>query len=143
MSVFECSISFQPFYTPHLLDPHELVSWVNKIRKLNALDCQKSRFSLVFAACGDEHELSSLRILASCPQAGRGALRNDLWGIRRLEPMPLIFRTMLRLDKALVSSVFDRKIWDRKINHNRTWERLAKHACWTIFLSVILLPNRT
>ena len=27
-------IGFQPFYTPHLLDPHELVSWVNKIRKL-------------------------------------------------------------------------------------------------------------
>ena len=47
---------FQPSYTPHLLDPHELVSWVNKIRKLNALDAQKSRFSLVLAAAGGEHE---------------------------------------------------------------------------------------
>ncbi|TWT95744.1 hypothetical protein Pla100_33860 [Neorhodopirellula pilleata] len=44
------------FYTPHLFDPHELVSWVNKVRKLDNDALPTFRFSLVLAASSGEHK---------------------------------------------------------------------------------------
>jgi hypothetical protein len=37
-------------------DPHELVSWVNKVRKLDTEALPVHRFSLVLAALSGEHK---------------------------------------------------------------------------------------
>ncbi|TWT92645.1 hypothetical protein Pla100_46650 [Neorhodopirellula pilleata] len=56
------SLSGSPFpggsppYPTHLFDPHELVSWVNKVCKLDTDALPTFRVSLVLAASSGEHK---------------------------------------------------------------------------------------
>ncbi|TWT97478.1 hypothetical protein Pla100_26320 [Neorhodopirellula pilleata] len=80
------------FYPTHLFDPHELVSWVNKVCKLDT-DVPTFRVQLVLAASSGEHKLNSegwgnCGLCLACQprlparRAGRGAI-HEMWPIKR------------------------------------------------------------